>query len=334
MTSLHAPPVLVEVTRGDAVECRHRGAIAVVDADGRVVFAAGDIDAPVFPRSAIKPIQALPVIESGAADSEGPEQIALACASHSGEPQHTERVAAWLGRLGLDHRALECGSHMPYFAATAEAMIRSGEQPTALHNNCSGKHAGIVATCVKCGDKVAGYMAPSHPAQRRIVAAFEEMCGLDLSRAPRGIDGCGLPQIAIPLRALALGMARLGSPDKLAPARASACKRIGAAMVANPSLVAGTGRFCTRAIAAAGGAAILKTGAEGNFMGAIPAKGLGFALKIEDGAARASEVTAAKVLLRFAGLAGAAKDAVEALARTAISNRAGLEVGEVRPTAW
>lgn len=334
MTSLQAPPILVEVTRGDAVECAHRGSIAVVDADGRVVFAAGDIDKPVYARSAIKPIQALPFVESGAADSEGPEQIALACASHSGEKQHTERVTACLKRLGLDHHALECGAHMPYHAPTMEAMIRAGEQPTEIHNNCSGKHTGIVATCVKCGEPVKGYMAPSHPAQRRITAVYEAMCGLDLTHAPRGIDGCGLPQIGIPLRALALGMARLGSPDSLAPERARACKRIAAAMIAHPSLVAGTGRFCTRAIEAAGGKAVLKTGAEGNFMGAIPGKGLGFALKIEDGAGRASEVTAAQVLLRFADLDATGRDAVAALSRTAIANRAGLNVGEVRPATW
>jgi L-asparaginase II len=327
-------PVLVEVSRGDMVECRHRGSIAVVDIDGKVVFATGDIESPVYARSAFKPLQAIPLVESGAADREGPEQIAVACASHSGEPRHTRTVAAWLGRIGLGEPALRCGAHMPYHAPTAEAMIRAGEQPTQIHNNCSGKHTGMLATCVACGDPVEGYLEPEHPQQRRVLAAFETMCGMDLRHAPRGIDGCGLPQIGIPLHALARGMARLGTPHALAAGRARACTRIGEAIRAHPFLVAGSGRFCTRAIEAAGGAAILKTGAEGNFMGAFPGTGLGFALKIDDGAQRAAEVAAAQIVLRFAKLDDAARTAVTALTRAAIENRAGRQVGAVAPAAW
>jgi L-asparaginase II len=333
-SSPSGPPILVEVSRGDMVECRHRGSVAVVDIDGKVVFAAGDVESPVYARSAFKPLQAVPFVESGAADNEGLEQIAVACASHSGEQRHTSTVAAWLGRLGLPESALNCGAHMPYHAPTAEAMLKRGEQPTQVHNNCSGKHTGMLATCVKCGDPVAGYMEPAHPQQRRVLAAFETMCGLDLHHAPRGIDGCGLPQIGIPLKALARGMARLGTPHAVAAARARACTRIGEAILAHPFLVAGSGRFCTRAIEAAGGAAILKTGAEGNFMGAFPGTGLGFALKIEDGATRASEVAAAQVILRFAKLSDAARANVTALARATIENRAGKVVGTVQPAAW
>jgi L-asparaginase II len=323
------PPVVVEVTRGDMVESRHRGSLAVCDADGRVVFAVGEIEAPVYARSAIKPLQAMPLVESGAADDASDAEIAVACGSHSGEQRHTQTVAAWLARKALTRDHLLCGAHAPYHVPTAEAMIRAGEQPNALHNNCSGKHAGILATCVHCGDPVAGYLDPKHEACRRHIAVYEAMCGVTLRDAPRGIDGCGLPQVGISLTALATGMARFGAPDKLAPKRAAACRRIAQAIIAEPHMVAGTDRFCTKAIEAAGGKAVLKTGAEANFMGAIPARGLGFALKIEDGTTRASEVLAAAVLLRFADLDDAHRARMEALSRTALSNRAGTTVGGI-----
>jgi L-asparaginase II len=208
-------------------------------------------------------------------------------------------------------------------------MLRAGEAPSALHNNCSGKHSGVLATCVHCGDPVAGYLDPQHEACRRHVAAYEAMCGVNLRDAPRGIDGCGLPQIGITLRALATGMARFGAPDQLMPKRAEACRRIAKAIIAEPVMVAGTDRFCTKAIAAAGGRAVLKTGAEANFMGAIPARGLGFALKIEDGSTRASEVLAAATVLRFADLDDVHRARMEALSRTVLNNRAGAEVGAI-----
>jgi hypothetical protein len=184
---MNANPFLVDVARGAMVESRHRGRYVVADIDGRIVAAGGDIAAPVFPRSAIKFLQALPLVESGAADAFalGAAELAIACASHGGESRHVETVAAWLARIGLGPGDLECGAHMPSAAAAAEVLIRAGTKPSALHNNCSGKHAGMLATCLHLGEPTRGYIAPEHPQQRRVVAAFEAMLDLDLARLER-----------------------------------------------------------------------------------------------------------------------------------------------------
>jgi L-asparaginase II len=330
---MNANPFLVDVARGAMVESRHRGRYVVADIDGRIVAAGGDIAAPVFPRSAIKFLQALPLVESGAADAFalGAAELAIACASHGGESRHVETVAAWLARIGLGPGDLECGAHMPSAAAAAEVLIRAGTKPSALHNNCSGKHAGMLATCLHLGEPTRGYIAPEHPQQRRVVAAFEAMLDLDLARAPRGVDGCGLPQIGIPLAALAAGIARFGAPVKLPAARADACRRLAAAILAEPFMLAGTGRFCTRAIEACGGKAVIKTGAEGVYVAALPAQGLGIALKIDDGAARAAEVAMGHLLRVHAALDAAAQARLEDLLAPPLLNAAGRAVGGLAP---
>lgn len=328
-------PILVEVWRGALAESVHRGAYVVTDADGRIVEAKGDPARPVFARSAIKPILALPLVETGAADAwkVSPAELALACASHGGEPRHTETVAAWLARLGLSEHDLECGAHAPYHVPSTQALYAAGREPSQLHNNCSGKHAGVLATCRHVGDATKGYIALEHPAQQRLLRALEEMCGVTLADAAQGIDGCGFPQLAIPLTALARGIARFGAPDSLAAARATACRRIAAAMVAHPLMVAGTGRFCTKALEIAAGKAVVKTGAEGLYMAAIPARGLGIALKVDDGAARAAEVAMAALLVRHAHLDQAQVSAFEALMRPPQTNVAGRTIGELKPAA-
>ncbi len=191
-------PVLVELVRGDLVESRHRGAFAVVDAAGKMVASAGDIERPVYARSAVKPLQALPLVESGAADrfGLGVEELALACASHAGTPLHVAKVASFLARAGLAAADLECGGHLPTDLASAQALIRAGEAPSPLHNNCSGKHAGFLATARHLGEAIRGYIEFDHPVQQRVLAAMGGMTGLDLTRAPRGRDGCGIPTIA------------------------------------------------------------------------------------------------------------------------------------------
>jgi len=326
-----ADPATIEVWRGAMVESRHRVAFAVIDAGGDLVAARGDIERPVYARSAIKPLQALPLVESGAADafSVSPEELAIACASHGGEPRHIAVVATWLQRLGLTERDLECGGHAPSHAPSARALYAAGQEPTAVHNNCSGKHTGMLATCRRLGEPTRGYIAFEHPQQQRVLAVLSDMCGVDLRHAPRGIDGCGLPQLGISLRALARAFARFAAPDSLAPARQASCRRIAAAMAAHPFLLAGSGRFCTRAIEAVHAKALVKTGAEGVYIAAIPVRGLGIALKIEDGAARAAEVAMASLLLRHAGLDDAERAAVQALSRPPISNVAGMTVGEI-----
>ena len=326
-------PILVEVWRGALAESAHRGAYVVVDSDGRVVEAKGDAGRAVFARSAIKPLQALPLIESGAAEAFAvrDDEMALACASHSGEPFHVQAVTAWLGRVGLSVADLECGAHAPYHPSSVKALNTAGQEPTQAHNNCSGTHSGVLTTCRHLKEPTRGYINAEHPAQQRITRALEEMCGVSLGTAPRGIDGCGFPQMAIPLQALARGIARLGAPDALSRERAAACRRIATSMTTHPAMVSGTGRFCTRAMEAGKGKFVVKTGAEGVYMAAIPAKGYGIALKVDDGGTRAAEVMMATLLIRHASLDAGPVAALEALQRPSLSNVAGRIVGELRP---
>src|SRR5438093_5137322 len=228
-------PVLVEVVRGSRIESEHRGSVAVVDADGGAVLILGDVARPVFPRSAVKPLQALPLIESGAADrfGFGEEELALACASHMGEPAHVAGVERMLARAGLEESALACGAHPPIHPSSAQALARSGREPSALHNNCSGKHAGFL--CVACAMEAnpAGYADPAHPVQRAVKAAIEEIAGVALEDHSRAMDGCSVPTWALPLEKLAHGFARFGTGRGLDPHRAQAAARIRAACAAN-----------------------------------------------------------------------------------------------------
>ncbi|MFQ5774093.1 MAG: asparaginase [Kiloniellaceae bacterium] len=326
--AVRANPVLAEATRGAMIESRHRAAVAVIDPVGKVVLSAGDIERPVYARSAIKPLQALPLLESGAADafSVTDPEIALACASHAGEPRHVAAVATWLERVGCAVEDLECAPHLPFDEAAMRALLRAGAEPSALHNNCSGKHAGFLTLARRLGVPTKGYIRFEHPVQQRILGVLEGMTGLDLGAAPRGIDGCGIPVVAIPLGNLALAMARLADPHDQPEARRAACARVRAAMAAEPFMVAGTGRFCTRVIEATGGRALIKTGAEGVYCGALPERGLGIALKVDDGAGRAAEVVMGRVLGRL----GVIGDDRAALLAHPVRNRAGIEVGRVR----
>lgn len=327
-------PVLVEVTRGTSVECRHRGAAVVVDAAGRVVAAIGDIERPVFPRSAIKAFQALPLLESGAADRFGfaDEELALAISSHNGEPGHVDTARRMLARAGLHEGCLECGPQWPDRLADQQRLARMGAAGGRIHNNCSGKHAGFLCVAAATGADPRGYVRGDHPVMRQVVAAMAEMTGASHDAQMSGTDGCSIPTFAIPLRALAHGFARFASGEGLGPQRRAAAERLRAAAAAAPFMVAGSGRFCTRAMEALGRRAFVKTGAEGVFTLALPETGLGVALKIDDGASRASEVVAASLLqtlLRLQpGEAGA--DSIAALARPVIRDRNGTPVGEVR----
>ena len=328
-------PVLVEVTRGPMVESRHRVRYALADASGQVIRRAGDPEQLVYPRSAIKPLQGLALIESGAADVYGlsDAEISLACASHSGEPRHVETVRAWLERIGCSAADLECGPQLPSRESDLKALYGAGRDADALHNNCSGKHTGFLSIARHTDVPTAGYIRHEHPVQQRVLGILESMTGLDLSDAPRGIDGCGIPVLGIPLGNLALAMARLANPADQPESRQAACARIVAALAAEPFMMAGTGRFCSEMIVASGGRVLAKTGAEGVFCVALPELGLGLALKVEDGATRASEVATAN-LLRDLGLLD--EQTCEAAARMfepSIYNRAGLRVGLLRPAA-
>ena len=325
--------VLVEVTRGGRVESRHRGMVAVVDAEGGVAFQVGDIDAPVFPRSAVKAFQALPLLETGAADRFGlaDAEIALACASHSGEAAHAAAAAAMLHKAGRDGSCLECGAHWPTGAEAARALAAAGEHPSALHNNCSGKHAGFVCVASAIGADAEGYVRPDHPVMREVTTAMADVTGATLDETSRATDGCSIPTYAVPLRSLALGFARFGTGHGFGPARAAAARRIRAAVAAHPFMVAGTGRFDTDLMAALGARAFVKTGAEGVHCGALPELGLGFALKCDDGAGRAAEVVTAALVRHFLRPQGEPASILDRLARPGLRNWNGIKVGELRP---
>ncbi|HEY3637793.1 MAG TPA: asparaginase [Rhizomicrobium sp.] len=326
-----ANPVLVELTRGALVESWHRGAIAIADAQGKIIFALGDLTLPVYPRSSLKPFQALPLLESGAADAfqVSDEEVALACASHSGEPMHTERVAAWLKRLGLGEQYLACGTHPVRYEPVAEDMARRGEKPTRLHNNCSGKHTGFLTVARHWNIATAGYEQHDHPVQQAVAKATAELAGI-ADELPWGVDGCAAPNFAIPLDAFACALAQFANPQKQAPDRARAMRRIVRAMIAHPELVAGTGRICTSLMRAGGSRVAVKTGAEGVFAAIAPELGLGIALKIDDGAGRAADTVISYLLDRL-GLVDHA--AMRDLVYAPLRNTRDTITGERRPSA-
>lgn len=325
-------PVLVEVLRGAVVESRHRGAAAVLDADGKVMARWGDIDQPVFPRSAVKAIQALPLVESGAADAYGfgDREIALACASHSGEPQHVHLATAMLERAGLAVEDLECGAHWSFRQDVAITQARTIAAPSAAHNNCSGKHAGFLCTCRHLGQDHRGYVSADHPAQEAVREAMEQVTGAAHARDLCATDGCSIPTYAVPLRALALGFARLATGTGLSGERARAARRILAACMAEPFHVAGSGRADTRMMDAGKGLIFTKAGAEGVFCAALPEQGLGIAVKCDDGADRASEVIVASILALLTDDEALAGD-LRRMACPPIASRRGVEVGALRP---
>ncbi len=327
-------PILVEVTRGSRIESAHRGAIAICDARGRVFGGWGDIEAAVYPRSAFKSLQALALVESGAADALAisQEELALACASHSGETMHVERVEHWLERIGCRESDLACGPHLPLHEPSAHAMIREGRKPCRLHNNCSGKHTGFLSLAQHLGVSTANYERPDHPVQRLIRMTIAEMSDLKPDDMPVAIDGCAAPNYAIPLRNLAKAMARLGDTNALAPARAAAARRLVDAWQVHPLLVSGTGRSCADMIRAATGRTVVKTGAEGVFTAVLPERGLGIALKIDDGATRGAETAMARLLVLL-GVADESSELIAKHLRPAVRNWRGDEVGERRTSA-
>ena len=326
-------PVLVEVLRGALVESRHRGAVAVTDADGATVLALGDIATPVFPRSAVKALQALLLVETGAADRYGlaDEHLALACSSHSGEPGHVEAVTRMLAKAGLDPSALCCGAHWPLNQSAAFALARIGS-PSALHNNCSGKHTGFLCTACAMGVDHAAYWRPEHPVQREVRGVLEHLTGASLTEDRRAIDGCSVPTWAIPLSGLALAFAKFGTGRTMSRERAAAAARLRAACAAKPWFVAGTDRFCTEIMKLFGHRVFVKTGAEGIYCGALPELGLGIAIKCDDGAGRAAETIMAAIIARLLPLDGREAAALGHFTRPVLRNWNGFEVGVLRVT--
>jgi L-asparaginase II len=329
-----ANPILAEAIRGNFLENRHRGAFAVVDAEGRIVASAGDIDHPVFPRSAIKSMQALALFTTGAADRFGldAEALALACASHHGQDIHIEGVRRGLERLGLGVADLECGAHQPTNAQAREALRVKGEAPTALHNNCSGKHTGMLAVAKALRAPTAGYVERDHPVQREVRAGVEAVIGVALSTDRCGTDGCSIPTFAAPLRAFATGFARMATGAGLAPGVAAGSARLFDAATANPLLVAGTGHFDTLAMTAFGGRLMQKVGAEGVQCGALRDKGWGYALKCDDGNMAASQAMLAALLLAIADPDAEQAALLARFAAQPIKTVRGAEAGVLRAT--
>ncbi len=332
-------PILVEVLRGSAVESLHRGALAVVDASGALHTALGDIERPIFPRSAVKLLQALPLVESGAAERFGlnDAELALACASHGGEAQHARTAASMLAKAGVDVRALECGAHWPYYDGAIKAMAAAGDTPSALHNNCSGKHAGFVCLgCLMADDQdrrafLSGYVRPEHPVMREVTASLQSTTGWNLAATPVGTDGCSIPTFAIPLRHLALAFARAGTGTGLRPGQAKAAKRLREAVARAPDMVAGTGRFDSRVMAHFGERVFCKVGAEGVYCAALPELGLGLAVKMDDGnTARACEVVMAGLIEALLPLDQPDSAFMANFSGPTLKNWNGIEVGRLK----
>lgn len=331
---------LVEVTRGGLTESRHRGHVVAVEPDGTIVAYAGAPETVTFLRSSAKPFQSLPLLVSGAADRFGftDEEIALACASHNGEPIHTQIVEAMLKKIGLDREALQCGAHEPYGVEAARVLRERGEAPNALHNNCSGKHAGMLALALHWDAPIETYHKPEHPVQLAIgktVASFSDISVEDLAVA---IDGCAVPVFGMTVKAMALMYARLVSPpSSFDEATRNACGRIVRVMNAFPELIGGTSdRLDTAIMKAAPGEVVSKVGAEGVYTAGVNPceewpKGLGLALKIEDGDDRRARPTVVVEALRQLGVLR--DESLEAVARYAffpVLNRPGEVVGEIR----
>jgi L-asparaginase II len=327
-------PVLIDVLRGTVVESAHRGAVAAFDGDGKAVWEIGDTQRPVFPRSAVKAIQALPFVESGAADAYGfgDKELALACASHSGEPVHAELARTMLAKAGLDESALECGAHWPMDHDATVALARAGGVPSALHNNCSGKHAGFICTCCHTGIDHRGYVSAGHALQEMVRDAMEAVTGAAHDADHRGTDGCSIPTYAVPLRNFAIGFAKMASGRGLGPQRAKAAERLLRACMAESVLVSGTGRADAKLMQAAPGRIFVKVGAEGVYCAALPELGFGIALKCDDGAGRAAEAMIAAVLAKLLRSDEALSAELARQARPAIRSRIGVEVGALRPT--
>ncbi len=326
--AISSNPVLVEVVRGNLTESRHAGAIAIADASGRPVLSLGDVERLVFPRSAIKAMQAIPLIESGAADAFGlsNDELAVACASHSGDRVHIDAARSLLAKAGLDESYLACGAHWPVSEQATRELILAGQCAEAIHNNCSGKHAGMLAAAVHLGLDPEGYERPDHALQAMIGGIIAETCGVALKRSRMGIDGCSVPTFAVPLSALARGFARLGTGQRLTAARARAAARLVRACFASPVLVAGEGRFDTVVMSALAPSVFVKGGAEGVHCAALPGLGLGIALKIDDGTKRGAERAIAEAIV---ALLPKARPALAVQLGGEIFNWRGTSVGRI-----
>jgi L-asparaginase II len=325
-------PLLVEVTRGELVESVHCVAACAVDPYGALLFRCGEIDAPVYLRSAAKPFIAAAVIEAGVGEAFALDarEIAVIAASHSGETIHVQAVRSILQKIGMDESALQCGVHAPYSEGAADALRRAGEEPSAVHNNCSGKHAGILALCKLLGADPVTYLDASNPAQQRILEFCARLSGDDAATWPIATDGCGIPVYATSLRNAALSFARFATLTGVRSSDAAALRIVRDAMVAHPRYVAGSGQLDTELMLAGEGTIASKAGAEGVHGVAAIARGFGYVSKALDGAARARGPSTMFALRHLGALGEQTIADLARFARPPVYNRAGHAVGEIR----
>ena len=320
---------VVEVWRGAVIESRHHVHVAVVDGHGRLRAACGDPEVLTFARSAVKPIQALPLVEDGVCERYeiSEDELAVCCASHNAEPRHIELVRGLLRRIGSDEDALACGAHEPLGRAAARALAQSGKQPSRIHNNCSGKHAGMLALARYYGWPLIGYHLAEHQVQQRMLSEMARWTGLAPDDLPVAVDGCGVITFALPLARMAAAFAALAAAARRSdhgPAR------VVQAMVRNPEYVAGSDRLCTALMRSARGRIFVKVGAEGVYCAGIPGAELGVAIKIEDGATRAAEPALIGVLRSLALMTDEELAELERYAEPDVVNTRGDRVGMIR----
>ena len=327
--------LFVEVTRNGTVESRHFGSAVVCDYKGEVVASWGDIDSLVFPRSALKPMLAIQLVESGASDhyTLNNAELSLACSSHQGEQIHQTLVTSWLSRIGLSEEHLACGAVLPEHTDSAHQLLASGQTGCRIHHNCSGKHTGFLTTALHLGIALENYHLLEHPLQQLSMEILSDLADVDLNQYPMGIDGCGLPAPTMPLRQLGHATARFAKPVDLAESRAQAIYRLHQAISNEPLYIAGHGTVASELNEVTKGAVLAKTGAEGIVTAALPERGLGIAVKIADGSARARSVALLAILDHLGALTEEEKQKLQAHISPTILNSRGLAVGEVRPAA-
>jgi L-asparaginase II len=330
------PQLLVEVTRGDRVESRHYGNIVVADFQGNLVAGVGDQEIWVCLRSIAKPIQALPVITTGAARAFGfgDEELSLFSGSLNGQDFQVALVEKVLARLGLTAPNLHCGVHAPSHRPTAQALAKSGQAPTTLHNNCAGKHAAMLSLCVHHGWPVDDYLDPNHPVQQLILQTIADVTEVPASDITVAIDGCGAPVFYVPLARIAMAYAKFaGAVQGNLPAAplTEAMAILTRACLKHPRLIAGDGRLCTDIMQALPARVLAKTGAEGGYALALINEGLGAAIKVSDGHARGLNPSAIATLDQCHLLSSEAAVKLQGYYRPAIKNHRKEVVGEVRP---
>ncbi|MBX2837643.1 MAG: asparaginase [Gammaproteobacteria bacterium] len=328
-------PVLVNVWRGSAIESRHRGAVAVVDSSGKSVFSFGDTQLPVYPRSAIKFFQSVPLLETGAAQhfDLDDQHIAFSCASHNGEIIHDDLANDWLKRIACEVDDLECGATLPMNKESAYELLGMGRGPQRTHHNCSGKHLGLLTTCRYLKETVQNYRLYHHPAQRRWFDVLENLCNVRPMQLPWGYDGCGIPTLAMPLHRVAFGMARFADKTGVDEDRAQAIDQIQTAVARHPYLVAGASRLCTALMERLAPKVLVKVGAEGFYAACLPEQGLGIAIKMDDGGTRGANVAMGAVLQSIGEMQDDIAAELQEFIAPSITNSRGEVVGRIEASS-